>query len=84
MNVILEVDSSVSSFLGESVLIRYDNKNKRVVLGPLKEEAYKEYKEKIAKRKEIIKLLWQTLEEVGDDKVYVELHKLLTSEGESK
>ena len=75
IDVVSEVDPSVPPFLGESVLIRYDDEAKRVVLGPLKEETYKE---KMVKRKEIFKLLWQTLKAVGEDKVYKELHKLFT------
>ncbi len=77
IDVVSEVDPSVSPFLGESYFIRYENG--RVTLGPLKEEAYAEYKDKTAKRKELFKLLWTAAEEVGEEEVEKILREALTS-----
>jgi len=77
IDMVSEIDPTVSPFLGESYFIRYDEKNKKVVLGPLKEEAYKEYKERIHKRKELFKLLWNTVEKYGEDSVKNKLKELM-------
>ncbi|HDD25985.1 MAG TPA: hypothetical protein ENF75_02725, partial [Acidilobales archaeon] len=69
IDMVSEIDPTVSPFLGESYYIRYDEESKRVILGPLKEEAYKEFKERIRRRKNLFKLLWDTLERVGEEKV---------------
>ncbi len=76
IDMVSEVDPSVSPFLGESIYIRYDDEKKRAVLGPLKEESYKEYEGKIKRRRDIVKLLWSTLEVVGEDEVEEALNKL--------
>jgi len=76
IDMVSEVDPSVSPFLGESIYIRYDDEKKRVVLGPLREESYKEYKDKIKRRRDIVKMLWSTLEVVGEDDVKEALNKL--------
>ena len=49
IDLVSEVDTSVGPFLGESWLMRI--KNGKILLGPLKEEAYKKFKEKIKVRK---------------------------------
>ena len=63
--MVSEVDPSVSPFLGESYYIRYDEKEGRVVVGPLKIEAYKEYKERI-RRRDLIKHVWSLSEKLGE------------------
>ncbi|CCC80921.1 proteasome-type protease [Thermoproteus tenax] len=71
IDLVSEVDSSVSPFLGDSYLIRKEGE--KVVLGPLKPEAYQEYKKKIAKRREAIQLLWQALESVDNEDEVMEI-----------
>jgi len=41
----------------------------KVFLGELKEQAYKEYKERIRKRKELIKEFWRACDLVGEEKM---------------
>ncbi len=77
IDVVSEVDPSVSPFLGESYLIRYEEESKRVVIGPLKTEAYKEYKESIRKRKELIKQLWNAAEKHGEKAIEEKLKEVL-------
>ncbi len=77
IDMVSEVDPSVSPFLGESYFIRYDEEKKKVVLGPLKEEAYKKYKEQVRKRKSLFKLLWNAAENCGEDAVERKLKELM-------
>ena len=77
IDMVSEIDPSVSPFLGESYFIRYEKEKDKIVLGPLKEEVHKEYKEKIKKRKTLIKLLWNTAENIGENKVEQKLRKLI-------
>ena len=42
---------------------------KYVALGPLKAEALREYKEKISKRRELIRELWKLCDEIGEEEV---------------
>ena len=76
IDAVSEVDPSVSPFLGESYYIRYDRELGRVVIGALKEEAYREYKERIRKRRELIKLVWSLSEALGEDAVEAALRRL--------
>ena len=66
IDMVSEVDPSVSPFLGESYYIRYDEEEGKVVVGPLKIEAYKEYKKQVRKRRELIKHLWNMAEKLGE------------------
>ncbi|RLG80949.1 MAG: hypothetical protein DRO09_02505 [Thermoprotei archaeon] len=79
IDMVSEIDPTVSPFLGESYFIRYDEEE-GVVLGPLKEEAYKEYKELVRKRKNLFKLLWNAMEKYGEDTVERKLKELVKSE----
>lgn len=78
IDTVSEVDPSVSPFLGESVYIRYENN--RVRMGPLKDEAFKEFKEKVRMRREAIKLLWRVLEKIGEEEVLKVLNGMLKGE----
>ena len=71
LDMVSEVDPSVGPFVGESYLIRVEKKdNERyIALGPLKPEALREYKEKIAKRRELIRELWKLCDEVGEERI---------------
>ena len=69
IDAVSEVDPSVSPFLGESYFIRYDAEKEKVVLGPLTEEAYREYKAKLKKRRALFKLLWGVAEEIEEDEI---------------
>jgi len=50
--------------------------NGKVVLGPLKEEAIKEYKEKAQQRKEILRRLWRLLDLVGEQEIITMIEEL--------
>jgi len=77
IDMVSEIDPTVSPFLGESYFIRYDEEKKKVLLGPLKQEVYKEYKEQIRKRKTLIKLLWNAIEKYGEDIIEQKLKELM-------
>ncbi|HDI74697.1 MAG TPA: hypothetical protein ENF55_01935 [Thermoprotei archaeon] len=49
----------------------------KVLLGPLKEEAYKEYKEKVRTRRELFKDLWIACEKHVENVVYELIKELL-------
>lgn len=85
IDIVSEVDPTVSPFLGESYYIRFNEEKGEVVLGPLKPEAYREYKERVRRRRELFRLLWDVLERMeGDSEERV--MKLLQGlvEGESR
>ena len=77
IDVVSEIDPAVGPFVGESYYMRAEEE--RVLLGPLKEEAIKEYKEKEKQRKEIIRRIWRMLDMVGEQKI---LEKIEELEGE--
>jgi hypothetical protein len=67
IDVVSEVDPSVGPFVGESWYMRVEEG--RVVLGPLKGEALREYKERTRKRRELLRRLWRLLDAVGEKRV---------------
>jgi len=71
LDMVSEVDPSVGPFVGESYLMRVERKDneKYIALGPLKPEALREYKEKISKRRELIRELWRLCDEVGEEEI---------------
>ena len=76
IDAVSEVDPSVSPYLGESYYIRYDPGVRRVAIGALREEAYREYKERVRRRREMIKLVWSLSEELGEGAVEAALRGL--------
>lgn len=81
-----EVDSSVGPFIGDSFLMRLatkDNK-KKLALGPLKDESLIEYKNKIKSRKEIIRRLWKSCDELGEEKIIELLGSIKQETADSK
>lgn len=66
IDVVSEIDPAVGPFIGESYYMRVEKG--RVLLGPLTEEATKEYKEKIKLRKELIRRIWSILDIAGEEK----------------
>ncbi len=76
IDMVSEVDPSVSPFLGESYFIRYNEEDRKVVLGPLKEEAYREYKERVRRRRNLFKLLWNVAENLGEEIIERKLREL--------
>ncbi len=80
IDMVSEIDPSVSPFLGESYLIRYDKELDKIVLGPLRTEVYREYKDKVRLRKKLFKLLWSVAEEVGEETIMDTLKNLLGKE----
>ncbi|MDJ0272376.1 MAG: hypothetical protein QXO86_08010 [Nitrososphaerota archaeon] len=66
-----EVDSSVGQFIGDSYLMRLETANgeRRIVMGPLKDEVLIKYKEQIRARREIIGKIWRLCDELGEEKI---------------
>jgi len=71
VDTVSEVDSAVGPFIGESYLMRIETKEgrKEIALGPLKDTALIEYKQKTTKRKELIRKLWRLCDEVGEEEI---------------
>ena len=74
IDVVSEIDPAVGPFIGESWFMRVENG--KVVLGPLREEAIREYKEKVRFRKELIRRLWRVLDALGEDEVNAKIKEL--------
>jgi hypothetical protein len=74
IDAVSEIDPAVGSFVGESWYMRVEGKE--VLLGPLKEEAIKDYKTKVQLRKEIIRRLWRLLDVAGEEKVEATVRNL--------
>ena len=85
LDTVSEVDCSVGPFVGESYLMRLERKGdeKYVALGPLKEEALREYKNKIQERRKLIRELWRLCDEMGEERVS-ELLKIKRDEPSGK
>jgi len=75
IDLVSEVDITVGPFLGESWLMR-EEKGK-ILLGPLREEAYKEFKEEIEYRRDLFKYIWRACDELGRDTLRERLRELL-------
>jgi len=82
IDLVSEVDASVGSFVGESWLMRVSEG--KVLLGPLREEAYKKFKEKVRVRRELFKDIWRACDKLGEDRVYKAVKKLLTDGNKKK
>ncbi|MEM4407191.1 MAG: hypothetical protein QXI19_00450 [Candidatus Caldarchaeum sp.] len=78
VDAVSEVDTAVGPFLGESYLMRVEENGEgiQLALGPLKEEALIQYKERSAKRKDLIKKLWRLCDEMGEEEVEKALNRL--------
>ena len=74
IDVVSEIDPAVGSFIGESYYMRVGKKG--VLLGPLTEEAIKEYREKTKQRKELIRRIWRILDTVGEQKLLQKIEEL--------
>jgi len=70
-DMVSEVDTAVGPFVGESYLMRIDAEEgkRKLVLGPMRDKAIIEYKEKSTKRKHLIMKLWKLCDEVGEEEV---------------
>jgi len=82
IDAVSEIDPKVGPSIRESCLMRIERGE--VMLGPLKPEALKEYKLKIAKRKELLQRIWRlfdSLREEEVEKVIEELEKKATRTG---
>ncbi|WP_153012528.1 Ntn hydrolase family protein [Pyrococcus kukulkanii] len=82
IDMVSEVDPAVGPFVGESWLMRVEDG--KVALGPIKEEALKEFKEQVRKRKELIRELMFLCDVVGEDRVEEGLIEMLKREVEEK
>jgi hypothetical protein len=78
IDLVSEVDPSVGPFVGESILMRVENG--KVVMGPLKMEALRDYKERVVKRKDLIKLIQKLCddEKIKEERVREALEKLIS------
>lgn len=74
IDVISEIDPAVGPFIGESYYMRVEEG--KVLLGPLKEEAIKEYKEKAKQRKEVVRRIWKLFDIAGERKVLQKIEEL--------
>lgn len=74
IDTVSDIDPTVGPFIGESYHMRAEEG--KVLLGSLKEEALKEYKEKTTKRKEIIKKLWQLMDTIEEQKIIEKIEEL--------
>ncbi|MCD6511216.1 MAG: hypothetical protein J7K45_01300 [Thaumarchaeota archaeon] len=74
IEAVSEIDPAVGSFVGESYWMRAEEGE--VLLGPLKEEAIKEFKEKVRERKELIRRVWRLFDGAGEEKVREKLDEL--------
>ena len=74
IDVVSEIDPAVGSFIGESWYMRVEGDE--VLLGPLKEEAIKDYKTRVMRRRELICRMWRLLDVVGEEKVENIIHDL--------
>ncbi|NJE06477.1 hypothetical protein E3E36_10055 [Thermococcus sp. M36] len=79
VDMVSEIDPSVGPFVGESWLMRVENG--RVALGQIKEEALKEFKEQVRKRKELIQELMFLCDVLGEDEVEKVILSSLTGAG---
>lgn len=77
LDAVSEVDPSVSPFLGDSLMIRFDEKEQKVKMGPLTAKALKGYKASVSKRREMLIKLWQLAELAGEDAASKQLEALL-------
>jgi hypothetical protein len=67
IDVVSEIDPAVGPFVGESWFMRVEGKE--VLLGPLKEEAIKDYKIRAMRRRELMRRLWRLFDVAGEEKV---------------
>ncbi|WP_144244830.1 Ntn hydrolase family protein [Thermococcus eurythermalis] len=67
VDMVSEIDPSVGPFVGESWLMRVEDG--KVALGAINEEALREFKEQVRKRKELIQELMLLCDVLGEDKV---------------
>jgi hypothetical protein len=74
IDVVSEIDPAVGSFVGESYYMRVESG--KVLLGPLKEEAIKDYKIKVQRRRELLRRLWRLLDVASEEKVEGIIRKL--------
>lgn len=76
LDAVSEIDPSVSPFLGDSLMIRFDENRQKVSMGPLTAVALKSYKANVSKRREMLMKLWQLADLVGEDEVFQKLESL--------
>lgn len=74
IDVVSEIDPAVGPFVGESYYMRV--KDNEILLGPLKEEAIKEYKEKARQRKDLIRRVWRILDQVSEEEFIKKIEEL--------
>jgi hypothetical protein len=67
IDVVSEIDPAVGPFIGESYYMRA--KKGEVLLGPLEPEAIKEYKLRVARRKELLQRIWKLFDSIGEERI---------------
>jgi len=66
IDVVSLVDQNVGPFTGESYLMRYNAKERKVILGPLKPEAIIEFRRRVERRRNLIRHLWRLCDLIGE------------------
>jgi hypothetical protein len=74
IDIVSEIDPAVGSFVGESYYMR--GEGGEVLLGPLTEEAIKEFKEKTKQRKELVRKIWRLFDSVGEQEIRARIEEL--------
>ena len=74
IDVVSEIDPAVGPFIGESYYMRVDGG--KVLLGPLKEEAIKKYKEMARQRKELLRRIWRIFDAAGEEKILQKIEEM--------
>jgi len=82
VDMVSEIDPSVGPFVGESWLMRVEDG--KVALGAINEEALREFKEQVRKRKELIQELMFLCDVLGEDKVEEVILTSLAGVGEDE
>jgi hypothetical protein len=74
IDVVSEIDPAVGPFVGESYYMRVEDGE--ILLGPLKEEAVKEYKERVRRRRDLIRRIWRLFDVVEEEAVCAKVEEL--------
>jgi len=68
LQIASEVDPNVSPNIGDSLFMRYDPNEKDIVVGSIKDQAISRMRDRLERRKEAFKLLWRSMDILGDDR----------------
>jgi hypothetical protein len=77
IDMVSKINPTVGPFVDPENSIYMRIEKGQITMGPLKVEALKEYKEKVERRKELIKLLWQLTDQCGEEEIKKKLEEFL-------